>query len=69
VVQDVINQSLEETITISQRELYAIAPEVRKHIKEQVMTHQVPTGPNANISVLEDVQNTNNFIPISLLHQ
>ncbi|KAJ3555385.1 hypothetical protein NP233_g12224 [Leucocoprinus birnbaumii] len=56
-VQDVIKRSLEGSVTISQRELLAIAPEVRKHLKEQVTTHRVPMGPPATATSLENAAN------------
>lgn len=53
-IHDVIQRSLEGTITLTQRELYAIAPDVRKHIKDQVTTHRIPSAPTATASTIEN---------------
>jgi hypothetical protein len=53
-VQNVMERSLDGTVTLTQRELYAIAPEVRKRIKEQVTTHRIPTGTPATSSLIEE---------------
>ncbi|KAF5355070.1 hypothetical protein D9756_005756 [Leucocoprinus leucothites] len=53
-VRDVIQRSLDGPVTLTQRELYAIAPEVRRHIKEQITTHRVPVGPPAGATLLEN---------------
>lgn len=61
-VQDVIQRSLEGTVTLTQRELYAIAPDIRKHIKEQVTTHRIPS---TQIATTSSVENDN---PSALAH-
>lgn len=67
-VQEVIQQSLQGTVTLMQRELYAIAPDVRKHIKEQVTTHRVPTGSTTTASSLEEASHDDHSLPSILLH-
>lgn len=52
-----IERSLEGIVTLTQRELYAIAPEVRKHIKDQVTTHRVPAGA---VTINYHTENTTN---------
>lgn len=42
LVQAVINWSLDGSITVSQKELLAIAPKVRKHIKELTTSKRLP---------------------------
>ncbi|KAJ3555802.1 hypothetical protein NP233_g12120 [Leucocoprinus birnbaumii] len=53
-VQDVAERSLDGTITISQRELYAIAPDIRNHVRSQINPHRVPNTSPAAISMLEN---------------
>jgi hypothetical protein len=68
-VQNVIERSLDGTVTLTQRELYAITPDVRKHMKEQVTTHRVPTGHSVNISGLEEAPSELETTSLSLTQQ
>jgi hypothetical protein len=68
VVQNVIQRSLDGTIILTQRELYAIAPDIRKYVKEQVTTHRIPAGPTVNASVLEDANLQAQTMPLSTIY-
>ncbi|KAF9441431.1 hypothetical protein P691DRAFT_766297 [Macrolepiota fuliginosa MF-IS2] len=39
-IQNVVQHSLDGMVTLTQRELYTITPNIRKHIKEQVMLNR-----------------------------
>jgi hypothetical protein len=67
-IKNVIERSLDGTVTLTQRELYAIAPEVRKHIKDQVTTHRIPIGAPATSSILEKTPLDDSASPSSFLH-
>ncbi|KAF9439924.1 hypothetical protein P691DRAFT_794940 [Macrolepiota fuliginosa MF-IS2] len=59
---------MDGTVTLTQKELYAIAPDVRKHVKEQITTYWVPLGPiPASISSTE-TQYSNNMTSATFLH-
>lgn len=47
LVQKVIEKGLESTVMLTQRELYAISPDVRCFIKDQVTTKWVPVNTTA----------------------
>jgi hypothetical protein len=59
---------LDGTVTLTQRELYAITPAVRKHIKDQVMTHRILVGAPATSSLLEKTPLDDSASPSSFLH-
>ncbi|KAF9440361.1 hypothetical protein P691DRAFT_767867, partial [Macrolepiota fuliginosa MF-IS2] len=80
VVQSVVQQSLKEMVTYTQHEFYAIVPDIRKHIKEQINTHQIPTPPTTASSSLYNIpphddnatsttQELNDEVPLSVLQQ
>ncbi|KAF9470608.1 hypothetical protein BDN70DRAFT_821139 [Pholiota conissans] len=50
VIDKIAEQSLRAEINISMRELLAIAPEVRKHFKDQIVTKRVPTNLNNRVN-------------------
>ncbi|MFI5420871.1 MAG: retropepsin-like aspartic protease, partial [Nitrososphaerales archaeon] len=55
IVNSLVERALDTPITISSRELLAVAPEVRKQIKENITTKRVSNGPNGAMIVEEVV--------------
>src|SRR5712664_1694824 len=53
LVKKLVQQTLDTSITISTRELLAVAPDVRRQIKDQLVTKRVPVGTTA---LIEEVQ-------------
>ncbi|KAJ3571154.1 hypothetical protein NP233_g3931 [Leucocoprinus birnbaumii] len=53
-IQDVAQRSLEGTITITTKELYAIAPEVRNHVRSQINPHRIPNTTSTLVSLQEN---------------
>lgn len=69
-VQKVMQRAMEGTVTLTNKELFSISPEVRKHVKEQLAARQIPTGSaNAFASAEDDEFNTNSESPIVLTYE
>lgn len=51
-IGEVVEQSLESTVTLTNRQLFAVAPEVRKMLKDQIGTRRsaAPAAPSATIN-------------------
>ncbi|KAF9440054.1 hypothetical protein P691DRAFT_174155 [Macrolepiota fuliginosa MF-IS2] len=47
IIQKVIEKGLDSTVTLTQRELFAITPDVCCYVKEQVTTKWIPIEPTA----------------------
>lgn len=54
-VQAVIDRALDSTVTITNRELLAISPEVRKSFKDATTTRKVPTGSHATSARIVEI--------------
>ena len=54
LVKKIADQSLETAITISTRELLSVAPEIRRHIKDQLVTKRISASAMNVSELLED---------------
>ena len=54
LISKIAKQSLDTAITISTRELLSVAPDIRRHIKDQLITKRIPTGASAFFESIEN---------------
>ncbi|KAF9440557.1 hypothetical protein P691DRAFT_767597 [Macrolepiota fuliginosa MF-IS2] len=67
-LQNIIQCSMNGTVTLMQKELYAITPDVRKHVKEQLTTHWVPVGLATTSISSTETQYSDNTLSNAFLH-
>ncbi|KAJ3564556.1 hypothetical protein NP233_g8219 [Leucocoprinus birnbaumii] len=66
IVQRVVEKGMEGTVTLTQRELLAIAPDVRKIVKDQLTTRKVALE-GASVSFVEEAQNEDSQAAATLI--
>jgi len=56
VIQHIINKSLESPVTLTQRELYAISPDICQYLKDNITTRRINTPNIALTNTLEEIK-------------
>lgn len=69
-IQKVLQQAMEGTVTLTNKELFSIAPEVWKQAKDQLTAHCIPTSSANTFASAEDEHEDNdNYPPTVLNHE
>ena len=56
VIQHVIDKSLESPVTLTQRELYAILPDIHQYLKDNITTRRINTPNIASTNTLKEIK-------------
>ncbi|KAJ3565953.1 hypothetical protein NP233_g7310 [Leucocoprinus birnbaumii] len=66
IVQRVVEKGMEGTVTLTQRELLAIAPDVRKLVKDQLTTRKVALE-GTSVTMVEELRNEDLPVPSTFI--